>query len=208
VHVRTARLLAVTLVTLGVTAYSAWLLEFLLPTGLSPVQVPVRELTAVGRPYRQVFLIAQVIAGAALLLAGPPLVRLAPVHWPARLTASAVALFGIVLLADAAYPMNTSLSLLTDMSFLLGSASLVLWWPPGWRALAVVGLILVLLTWLGTVVLTALGPEHYVGLVSRAQLLVRAFLLGAGTAYLLRGSSPVRKSRTLHAAGRSSHLNG
>jgi hypothetical protein len=186
VNVRGARLLAVTLVGLGIVAYSAWLLEFFLPTGLSPLHTPVRELMRAGRPYRDVFRIAGVVSGSAFLLAGPPLVRLAPVHWTARLTAAAVSVFGVLLLVDAAYPVNGVVELLLNVSFVAGSGSLVLWWPPGWRSIAFYALVTVLVTWLCLFVLSELGPGHFAGVVSRLQALSRAVILAIGTAYLFR----------------------
>jgi hypothetical protein len=167
-------------------AYSAWLLEFLLPTGVSPMRAPVRELTAAGNPYRDVFRVAEVVSGVAFLLAGPPLVRSVPVHWTARLTSATVPLFGLVLLVDTVHPMDGAVELLTNLTFVLGTGSLVLWWPPGWRSMAIAGLALVLLIWLGTLVLRLPGPEHFTGLCSRVQMAFRALALAVGTAYLLR----------------------
>lgn len=184
--VRGARLLAVTLVGLGIVAYSAWLLAFVLPTGLSPLQVPVRELMRAGNPHRDFFRVAEVVSGAAFLLAGPPLVRLAPVHWTARLSAAAVSVFGVLLLFDAGYPVNAGIELLLNLSFVVGTGSLVLWWPPGWRSIALYALVTVLLTWLCLFVLSQLGPGHFAGLVSRLQALSRAVILAIGAAYLFR----------------------
>jgi hypothetical protein len=178
----------VTLVGLGVVAYSAWLLEFLLPTGSSPLHGPVWELMAAGHPYREVFRGTNVAAGVAFLLAGPPLARLTPVHWTARLTAAAVAALGLIVTLGAAYPMNPDLDLLTNLVFVLGGGSLLLWWPPGWRTVAAAALAVLVLAWLATLMLGSLGPGHFVGLASRIQMVVRVAPLGAGAAYLLRDS--------------------
>jgi hypothetical protein len=179
-----------TLVGLGGLAYSAWLLEFLLPTGVSALHDPVTELLAEGTPYRDVFRAATALAGLAFVLAGPPLVRLAPVHWTARLSAGAVSAFGVLLLVHAAYPLNPGVELLMNLAFVFGAGSLVLWWPRGWRTVAIAGLTLVLVTWLVMLVLMSLGPGHFAGIVSRVQLLSRVVLLAIGASYLFRGRLP------------------
>jgi hypothetical protein len=162
------------------------LLEFLLPTGLSPMHASVHELIGVGNPYQDVFRVAEAVSAVAFLLAGPPLARLAPVHCTARLSAAAVSLFGLVLLVDAVHPMDAVIELLTNLTFVLGTGSLVLWWPPGWRSMAIAGLVLVLLTWLGMLVLPLLAPGLFTGLCSRVQVVSRAFVLVVGAAYLFR----------------------
>jgi hypothetical protein len=200
-HVRGARLLAVTLVGLGIVAYSAWSLEFFLPTGLSPLHVPVRELMRPGRPYGDLFRITEVVSGAAFLLSGPPLVRLAPVQWTARLSAAAVSTYGVLLLVDAAYPVNAGVELALNLSFVVGSGSLVLWWPPRWRSVAVYALATVLLTWLCLLVLSELGPGHFAGVVSRLQALSRAVILAIGAAYLFRDPGSRRRLPAARRAG-------
>ena len=179
-----------TLVGLGVLAYSAWLLEFFLPTGVSALHDPIRELTAEGTPYRDVFRAAAAVAGLAFVLAGPPLVRMAPVHWTARMSSGAVSLFGALVMVDAAYPMSPGVELLMNLAFVVGAGSLVLWWPEGWRTVAIAGLTAVLATWLAMLVLMLLGPGHFLGIVSRVQALARAILLAIGAAYLYRGHLP------------------
>jgi hypothetical protein len=190
VQVRAARLLAVTLVGVGVLGYSAWLVEFFLPTGVSQVHQQVRELSGEGTPYRDVFRIGAVVSGLAFLLAGPTLVRLAPVHWTARLSSAAVSVFGMLVLMGVAYPRSAGIELLVNVVFVLGAGSLVLWWPRGWRSVAVAGLALALLTWLAMLVLTSMGPDHFIGVVSRVQVLGRAVLLSIGASYLFRGPAP------------------
>jgi hypothetical protein len=179
--VRTARLVAVVLVGLGVVVYSAWLLEFLLPTGVSPSQQPAGDLLLAAPLFR----ITVGVAGFAFVLAGPPLMRLAPVHWTGRLTASSVAFLGLVLIADSLVPGTSVVELLTNLAFVSGSVSLALWWPPGWREWAVAGCALVLITWALVFVASQLGPGHYAGVFSRVQLAVRAVLLIVGIAYVV-----------------------
>jgi hypothetical protein len=197
--VRAARLFAVTLISVGVLAYSSWLLEFVLSTGLSPVDTPVWRLTVGGQPYREVFRIAQVVAGTAFVLSGPPLVRLAPVHWTARLTAASVALLGVLVLAEAIFPGNAGVLLVTNLAFVLGTGSLLLWWPSGWRAFAATGLVLIVLTWVGVLVLDSPGVGHFGGLLSRIQMIVRVVLLAAGGCYVIRAPGTMSVSARVRA---------
>jgi hypothetical protein len=178
----------VLLIGAGLVAYSGWLLEFLMPTGVSPVQDPVGDLLWGPALFR----IVLAVSGAAFLLAGPPLLRLAPVHWTARSGAICVSLFGVILLAHAAYPGSPVLDLLINLVFLTGAASLVLWWPHGWRTLAAIGLAAVVLTWLAVLVAGALGPGHLEGVFTRLQLAVRVVVLGAGVAYVVIMPGPRR----------------
>ncbi|MEC3980630.1 hypothetical protein [Amycolatopsis sp. H20-H5] len=179
---RTARWAAVILVGIGVLAYSAWLLEFVLSTGLSPLHDPAwRLLTA-----EPVFRTAHLVAGIAFLFGGPPMIRLAPVHWTGRLSAGAITVFGAIVLAETAFPGNVVIEVLTNLAFVAGCVGVVLWWPSRWRTFAAIGLGLVLVTWLGVVVLGQFGPDHFLGLLTRIQLLIRAILLAAGVAYVLR----------------------
>lgn len=182
---RAARLFAVTLISLGVLAYSSWLLEFVLPTGLSVIDAPVSRLMYQGHAFSGVFRVGLVVAGLAFLLSGPPLVRLAPVHWTARLTAASVAMLGPLILLEAAFPENDGLVLVLNLVFVIGPASLVLWWPPGWRAFAATGLAVIVLTWAGLVVLQSMNVDHFSGLLSRVQMLVRVALLAAGACYVI-----------------------
>ncbi|GAA3541585.1 hypothetical protein GCM10022222_26570 [Amycolatopsis ultiminotia] len=186
-----ARLALVVLIGLGVLGYSAWLLEFLLPTGVSPIEAPVEDLMLA----RPLFRIAVGVAGLAFLAAGPPLMRLAPVHWTGRTTAVSVAGFGIVLLVDAGVPGAMPLPLLQNVLFAVGTVSLVLWWPPGWRAWAVGALVLVLLTW----ALVLFGPAPWRGVFSRAQLVVRSAELIIGGVYVVR--MPLSRSRKMSVPG-------
>jgi hypothetical protein len=184
--VRAARLFAVTLISLGVLAYSSWLLEFVLPTGLSALDTPVPRLIADGQAFSGVFRVGLVVAGLAFLLSGPPLVRLAPVHWTGRLTAASVAMLGPLMLLTAAFPGSSGLALVIDLTFVIGPASLLLWWPPRWRALAAAGLALIILTWAGMLLLESMDVDHFAGVLSRVQMLARAALLASGACYVVR----------------------
>lgn len=166
-------------------AYSAWLLEFVMPTGVSPVTEPVEDLLLGDALFR----VTTGVAGLAFLAAGPPLMRLVPVHWTGRLTAVTVAAYGILLLVDAGAPGSTLLRLLLNVAFLVGTVSLVLWWPPVWRTWAIGGLALILATW----ALVLLGPQPWHGVFTRVQLAARAAEILVGGAYVVR--MPLSKAR-------------
>ncbi|MEQ0560996.1 hypothetical protein ABJI51_18075 [Amycolatopsis sp. NEAU-NG30] len=186
---RTARIASILLVGAGLITYSGWLLEFFVPTGVSPVRDPVDALLT-GPP---VFRIVLAVSGISFFLAGPPLRRLAPVQWQSRIGAMSVSVFGALVLGYAAVPGNVVLSLLLNAVFVVGAASLVLWWPPGWRRIAVVGLVLVLATWLAVLVAGVFG--EFEGVFTRLQLVVRVALLGAGAGYVLLTSGSQQAHR-------------
>lgn len=169
----------------AVLAYSGWVLEFFLPTGVSPVHDPVDDLLS-GPP---VFRVLLAVSGVAFLLAGPPLHRLGPVQWVARLSSISVSAFGAVALVQAAYPDRShALSSLLSVVLAVGVVSLVLWWPPGWRALAVAGLVVVMATWLAVVLARQL--DAFEGVLTRFQLVVRAVLFAVGGAYAFIKPAP------------------
>ncbi|MEV7091210.1 hypothetical protein AB0M80_00060 [Amycolatopsis sp. NPDC051045] len=182
---RTARIASALLMGMAVLAYSGWLLEFFLPTGVSPVRDPAEALLA-GPP---VFRVLLAVSGVGFLLAGPPLHRLGPVQWSARLSSISVSAFGLLVLLQAAYPEHSDvLSSLLSVVLVVGVISLILWWPPGWRGLAVIGLVLVMATWLAVVLARQLGS--FEGVFTRAQLVVRAALYGVGGVYAFVKPAP------------------
>ena len=176
--------MSVLLVGAGLISYSGWLLEFVIPTGVSPVRDPVDAL--LGGPL--VFRIVLAVSGVAFLLAGPPLRRIAPVQWQSRIGAMSVSVFGALVVGYAAIPGNPVLSVLINGVFVVGAASLVLWWPPGWRALAVAGLVVVLLTWAALVLARQLDTAE--GVVSRVEQVVRAVLYAVGGTYAFVKPAP------------------
>ncbi|GAA1919305.1 hypothetical protein GCM10009837_50700 [Streptomyces durmitorensis] len=103
----TARAAAVSLLlVLGALAYSAWLLEPLLGTGLSPVSSYVSELAARDQPFGALFRTTDLTAGL-LLLAGAvcallwlPRRRIAVVGW------AGLALFGAATAVDSRLPLS------------------------------------------------------------------------------------------------------
>ncbi|MFJ9783350.1 hypothetical protein ACIRSS_27490 [Amycolatopsis sp. NPDC101161] len=182
---RTARFASALLMGLAVLAYSGWVLEFFVPTGVSPVHDPVEALL-MGPP---VFRVLLAVSGVAFLLAGPPLHRLGPVQWAARFSSISVSAFGVVALLQAAYPESSGvLSSVATVVLVVGVISLILWWPPGWRALAVAGLVVVLVTWAALVLARQLDTAE--GVVSRIEQVVRAVLYGMGGAYAFIKPAP------------------
>ncbi|MEV4057898.1 hypothetical protein AB0J55_42400 [Amycolatopsis sp. NPDC049688] len=182
---RTARIASALLIGVAVLAYSGWLLEFFLPTGVSPVRDPAEALLG-GPP---VFRVLLAVSGVAFLLAGPPLHRLGPVQWSARISSISVSAFGLVVLLQAAYPERSDVwSALLSAVLVGGVISLILWWPPGWRALAVAGLVVVLATWLAVVL--AMQLDTFEGVFTRVQLVVRAALYSIGGAYAFVKPAP------------------
>lgn len=200
------RATAVALLALGVLGYLGWMLEFFLDTGLSPVHATPDELGAAG-PYGAVFRTAELIAGAAFVLASPPLLRLAPVHRHARLTVATVFLFGALLLLHGAFPLDCpgllsgrcaapadpsaahqihlAVSILLSVVYLAGPGGLLLWWEGGWRVLAGVILAVEFVAWLVIILLNSFAPRPFAGIPSRIQLGAAAVLLSVGIGYLL-----------------------
>jgi hypothetical protein len=201
----TVRGVAVALIGIGTAAHLSRLLELVVATTTSPLHALPGELTAPGQPHRQVFLAAAWIAGVAFVLAGPPLLRLVPVHWQARLTVSAVVTFGVLLLLRAALPLDCAVSVTESCSatarsgthtlhrvvsgtlmvyYVLGPATLALWWRGGWRAVPLAAIAGEVVGWAAAF---AFGDRSgpLLGLATRSQLLAGIVMFSAGIAYLL-----------------------
>ena len=86
--------------------YSCWLLELVLPTGLSLVDGYVSELLADDQPHRWVFRVTDALAAVCLLLAAWGLRSRAG----SRLVAVALAVFAVTTLADTALPLDCAAS--------------------------------------------------------------------------------------------------
>ena len=91
------------LLILAGVGYSAWLLEFMLPTGLSAWVSDVSDHFVVGQPYRQLFRTTDMIAGALLMLAAAAWWRTDPRRPAARAGLIAVALLGAATVVDALF---------------------------------------------------------------------------------------------------------
>ncbi|MEU8511257.1 DUF998 domain-containing protein [Kitasatospora sp. NPDC048722] len=100
-------------------AYTAWVLEVVLSTGLDPVQAYISELAAADQPLGGLFRATDLVAGLAVLAAaGTALIGTEPVdaarrtgtpqprhHW-ATAGWSALALFGAATAADSRLPLS------------------------------------------------------------------------------------------------------
>lgn len=103
---RGARSVAV-LLALGATAYTAWVLEAVLGTGLDPLRTYVSELAAADQPFGALFRATDLIAGL-LVLAGAlwALVRYRPrTQWEVTGWA-ALAVFGAATAVDSRLPLS------------------------------------------------------------------------------------------------------
>ena len=191
---RTARLASILLLGTGLLAHCVWILEFFIPTGVSPVQDPVDALLTAN----PVFRIAFAISGLAFMLAGPPLVRLSPVQWAGRISAGAICTFGAGTLIAAAFPESSApVSAVANFVFIAGAVTLILWWPPGWRAFAAIAVGIVTLVWLATVISCQLGPGHYAGIFTRALLVIRVLMLSVGLAFIVLTPVPRHAPRAV-----------
>lgn len=95
-------LTGVLLIGAGV-AYSAWLLEFLLPTGVSPVRSFVSEHYVASLPHDWLFRSDDIIAGCLYLVAAVAVGRLLPRGWISTAIVLGLAVFGGTTIADALF---------------------------------------------------------------------------------------------------------
>ncbi len=211
--VRTALYAAVVLMVIGGVAYWSWLLEFFLPTGLSPVHARIGEATAEGQPYRDLFRTAYVVAGIAFMLMVPPLLRLVPAQtWP-RVVVLLLGIFGLNVLLSALFTLDCAPSAsqrcrdliaegevsvahqihfatawVTTAIQLAAAACVERWWLGGWRTAARVAFVIVLAAAIVVAILESFGSGQFVGLLVRLQLVTMVGLLFVGAAYLLNAS--------------------
>ncbi|AUG77386.1 hypothetical protein CFP65_2557 [Kitasatospora sp. MMS16-BH015] len=100
-----SRVIAV-LLSVSALAYTAWVLEVVIGTGLDPVQAYVSELAAEDQPLGGLFRATDLVAGAAVLVAAVlALVGLERRAW-ATTGWSALALFGAATVADSRLPLS------------------------------------------------------------------------------------------------------
>lgn len=94
------------LLVLGALAYSAWVLEFVLRTGLDPAGSYVSELMATDQPYGRFFRATDLVAGLLVLAAALTALTL-PGRRPWTVTGwVALALFGAATAADSRLPLS------------------------------------------------------------------------------------------------------
>ncbi|MFE0178645.1 DUF998 domain-containing protein [Streptomyces sp. NPDC059002] len=102
---RTSRAVAL-LLLVGALAYTTWVFEAFLPTGISPLRSYVSELAGEDQPYGTFFRTADlfgglfVLAGAVVALVRPPRGALAVTGW------AGLVLFGAATVADSRLPLS------------------------------------------------------------------------------------------------------
>lgn len=94
------------LLTLGAVAYSAWILEAALGTGLSPLSSYVSELAAQDQPYGTLFRTTDLTAGLLILAAAVGALPWLPRRWSVVVGWAGLALFGAVTVIDSRLPMS------------------------------------------------------------------------------------------------------
>lgn len=104
-----ARARAVTvsaLLTLGAVAYSTWLLEAFLGTGLSPLSSYVSELGAQDQPYGTLFRTTDLTAGLLVLAGAVGALLWLPRRWSTVVGWAGLALFGAATAVDSRLPLS------------------------------------------------------------------------------------------------------
>ncbi len=105
-RVRPATVLVAAAIAIAGLCYSSWVLQFVLPIDVDPVDTFLSELDAQGKPYREVFATADLIVGALLMpaaIAGlvlSPRRRLTTIGWIALFC------FGAATIADVLLPLR------------------------------------------------------------------------------------------------------
>lgn len=100
---RGRRFTAAALLVAAATAYSAWILEFALPTGLSPVRSFVSEHYPIFQPYQAFFRGTDVVSGSVYVAAAGCLLRLTRRGLPGTALCGGIAAFGLATIADALF---------------------------------------------------------------------------------------------------------
>ncbi|MFE6164772.1 DUF998 domain-containing protein [Streptomyces sp. NPDC056486] len=108
VHPTTARAATAVslLLALGAVAYSAWVLEPFLGTGLSPVSSYVSELAARDQPYSTLFRTTDLAAGLLILAGAGGALLWLPRRWGAVVGWAGLALFGAATVVDSRLAMS------------------------------------------------------------------------------------------------------
>ncbi|MER7839128.1 DUF998 domain-containing protein [Streptomyces sp. NPDC096040] len=92
--------------TIGALAYSSFMLEAFLHTGLSPLNSYVSELSVAGRPYAFVFRTGDITAGCGLLVLAVALARRLPARRPRAGGCVALAVTAAASIIDGLWPMS------------------------------------------------------------------------------------------------------
>lgn len=214
------RAVAGVLLVLAGVAYSAWLLAYVLPVGLSLVHAYVSELAARDQPFRFLFRTTDQVAGTAMVAAAVLLAVRAPRRPAYFFALGGLFLFGLSVVVDAsssldcasaaseacriredagavsaADTVHTISSVVTNFGMVaavLGAQRLV---TGASRALLLAAAGAIAATGLAIVWMEELGPDHYAGLVLQVQLLVvGAVLVTAGIRLAARKCGPPASS--------------
>ena len=97
------RFAAAILLLAATTAYTAWILEFVWHTGLSPVRSFVSEHYPSFQPYQAYFRGADIVSGSLYVAAAGCLARLAPRGLPRTALGGGIAVFGLATVADGLF---------------------------------------------------------------------------------------------------------
>ncbi|WP_367048955.1 DUF998 domain-containing protein [Streptomyces sp. Je 1-332] len=94
------------LLALGALAYSTWLIEPFLSTGLSPLSSYVSELAARDQPYGTLFRTTDLTAGLLVLAGAVGALRWLPRRWGTAVGWAGLALFGAATAVDSRLPLS------------------------------------------------------------------------------------------------------
>jgi hypothetical protein len=92
----------VLLIVAGV-AYSMWILEFVLPTSLSPMHSFVSEHYVVSQPYHALLRSADVVAGVVYMVVASRLARMLPHDLAGAAVVIGLGVFGLTTVTDAVF---------------------------------------------------------------------------------------------------------
>ncbi|QWF79080.1 hypothetical protein HUW46_02487 [Amycolatopsis sp. CA-230715] len=204
------------LLVLAGVAYSAWLLAYVLPVGLSLVHAYVSELAAGDQPFRLLFRTTDQIAGAAMVAAAVLLAIRAPRRTASFFALGGLFLFGLSVVVDAsssldcasaaseacriredagevsvADTVHTVSSVVTNFGMFAAVLGVQRFVTGAARALLFAAAGVIAATGLAIVWLEEFGPGHYAGLVLQVQLVVvAAVLVMAGIRLAARKCGP------------------
>ncbi|MBF6220803.1 DUF998 domain-containing protein [Nocardia abscessus] len=105
-RVRPATVLVAAALAIAGLCYSSWVLQFVLPIDLDPVDTFLSELDAQGKPYREVFATADLIVGALLIPAAIAGLLVLPRRRATTIGWIALFCFGASTIADVLLPLR------------------------------------------------------------------------------------------------------
>ncbi len=221
-RVRPTILLVAAAIALAGLCYSSWVLQFALPIDIDPVDTFLSELDAEGKPYREVFATADLLAGVMLMpaaLAGWlsfPRRRLTTVGWIALFCFGTATIFDVLLpLRDCApgesgcggpselFPQLrqphalTSTLAVTSIAIAAFAFSLAAFRYRHWRVLREFGAVVLLIGSLATVwmlVADNLPGNYALGIAQRIQVgAMSLWLIALAAAVIAEGRQPAEQ---------------